>query len=813
VDLVDVGTIEGGSSILFLGAGFSADATNVADKDIKDVAGLISYLLGEVGIRSADGYDLDSAAEEYQLKKGDKATAAALHSNFRSKSVTSDQRLIVTQPWYRIYTTNYDDVIERICTEEHKPITTKEIDDPVEPPLQGTTQLIHIYGNITRASEAEFKSKFLLTERQRDNSPFFTSGWMRRFHDDVLAASSVVFLGFSLTDIDIRRLLGSLPQEIFSKIHFIARPSTKSPVINRMSRFGTAHPIGIDAFAAHLLTKRPGMPVKRFIEIPPALREVAYRPQVDAHVSSKDIDNLILSGDIAVDKLSEADLSGNSSSYTIQRSVQSYARAYHNSSSNRPILIHGDIGNGKTIFAHQVGYQFSQQGYRVFQVQREPENIGDVLAFLQSSTEKTLIIFDDLMHFKSLPSAILRMNHDNLVVLSTVRTIVLETSSERIRRSLNDATPIEIDLNTPLRPETLGWIKYLDTNGLWGEQADLAEREKLGLIENKCGGQLRDLVLSLYETGSLHRRVEELLLNIQSLETRSRNLIGLSALLSYADLEQSSQFLVLSDLVGYNGALEDLRSSLNEKELGSLIRLNTVDVVVRSPALSQFILSRTFSLGSLLSIVEYALKRLDKYYVDDEEFLNLGRGLLKFSLYGRLVNAKHENALIEKFYDDCRTLSFASKDPLFWVQRSICNMHDKQFDVSYRFVETAYSLARKRPGFDPYQIENHHARLMLTESRERGVSADGARELQAMSLLKGVLDRKSDDLYHPLSVMRLFADITEKHRSGFSSIQKTSMKSALDQSIKSIKSFKRTDRFRSLLDLRRRLVSASKSLT
>jgi hypothetical protein len=90
------------------------------------------------------------------LVHGDEKTAKALHSNFCSKIVTDEQKTIVCQPWYRIYTTNYDDVVERICTEEKKLYTTKEITDPVNRPMPDTTQLIHIYGNITRSSETEF---------------------------------------------------------------------------------------------------------------------------------------------------------------------------------------------------------------------------------------------------------------------------------------------------------------------------------------------------------------------------------------------------------------------------------------------------------------------------------------------------------------------------------------------------------------------------------------------------------------------------------------------------------------------------------
>jgi hypothetical protein len=113
--LPEVSDIETGTSILFLGAGFSAEATNINDENIKDTSGLISYFLGKVGITSSEGYDLDAAADEFQQVHGDEATVAALHSNFRVKAVTEDQATIVCQPWRRIYTSNYDDVIETIC--------------------------------------------------------------------------------------------------------------------------------------------------------------------------------------------------------------------------------------------------------------------------------------------------------------------------------------------------------------------------------------------------------------------------------------------------------------------------------------------------------------------------------------------------------------------------------------------------------------------------------------------------------------------------------------------------------------------------
>lgn len=78
MNLPATSAIETGTSILFLGAGFSAEATNINGEDIKDVSALITYLLAKIGNTSPDGYDLDTAAEEFQKVHGDDETVVAL---------------------------------------------------------------------------------------------------------------------------------------------------------------------------------------------------------------------------------------------------------------------------------------------------------------------------------------------------------------------------------------------------------------------------------------------------------------------------------------------------------------------------------------------------------------------------------------------------------------------------------------------------------------------------------------------------------------------------------------------------------------
>lgn len=809
--LPSIDQIQSGRSILFLGAGFSAEATNVAGQPIKSVRGLLDQLLDACQITDKTDYDLDSAASEHSKMHGDQATINLLHNNFRSNSVTEPQRIVVCQPWYRIYTTNYDDVVERICIEEKKPYTTKETNDFVEPPTPNTTQLLHIYGNITRASGTEFRDRFLLTETQRDNSPFLKSAWFRRFSEDVLSSSSVVFVGFSLNDIDIRRLLGQLPDYIRQKIHFIGRAPAHRPTKTRLERFGTFYPIEVTGLADHLGSKRPGAPVTTSVSIPPFLEEITFVPAMQKSVSSLDIQFLLSMGILDRNLLAQADVSGEPGAYSIFRGNTHYNRA---SNTIRPVVVHSDIGNGKTVFAIQCGYIHAGSNYRVFLAEKESERDEDVVAFLQELPGKILVIFDDILRFRSLIKRILGIGRADIKVLMTTRSSIMETSRNIIEQRLGNISYVEIDLNTSQKDERSALSRYLRENGLLGDYADFSPAELDRFLEANCGWQLRDVILALFETGILHDRVSGLMKNIKTLSDDAQRLTIFGALLTFTGLEQYSDTTLVTDLVGFDGSYETLREQYIAKELHGLIRLDKGLISFRSAALAKFLLARISNLESILAIVKQALFQLNSNYSDDQYYDPLSRGLLRYSHFGALFPSTKDATLIEKFYDDCRVLSIAQKEPLFWVQRSICNMNANHFNLSDTYVETAYALARKLHNYDTYQIDNHYAKLTLTKALKLGVSPSADRERQAQELLDFVIRRKHDDLYHPLSVMRLYVDIVNKWADALDDVQKAALKVAITDALSSMTrfSFKARARFRNIDQLIKRLNEASARL-
>ena len=98
-----------GRSIAFMGAGFSAGIEAIKGNIPYgfEFAKELSDALGE-----PDALPLDLASSEYANSGLEPTLPKLLKERFTARSAVEDHTLISCLPWRRIYTTNYDNVIE-----------------------------------------------------------------------------------------------------------------------------------------------------------------------------------------------------------------------------------------------------------------------------------------------------------------------------------------------------------------------------------------------------------------------------------------------------------------------------------------------------------------------------------------------------------------------------------------------------------------------------------------------------------------------------------------------------------------------------
>jgi len=182
------------NSVLFLGSGFSARATNIAREPVPSGHPLLERLSKELG-EDPKEIDLKAAADEF-LDRSDLSLYDLLYETFTIYEPLDYQRDIVSLPWARIYTTNYDDLVSSVKGPNF-PIFT--FDEP-RPRRLPQAFAVHLHGSIRRANEDNASSQLVLNNRSYDVVARNLPEWFDEFRSDRRTFSACYFMGFSLSD-------------------------------------------------------------------------------------------------------------------------------------------------------------------------------------------------------------------------------------------------------------------------------------------------------------------------------------------------------------------------------------------------------------------------------------------------------------------------------------------------------------------------------------------------------------------------------------------------------------------------------------
>jgi len=234
-----------GRAVLFLGAGFSWGATSLDGRPFLMGAGLGKTLADEIGIPS--DFALEDISDIYMSRLGPAALLKKLRNWYVTKDVTKSQREIAKLPWRFVYTTNYDDVFERACADIGKDVVSYSGSSSDGRVTKDSLSCIHLNGFIRTATEDSLARELKLTTTSYSSGSAMNDEWADRFRFDLHAAQAIFFVGYSLVDLDLRRLL--LEQELKEKSFFILKKDPSLADGHRASLFGLLVATGVDAFA------------------------------------------------------------------------------------------------------------------------------------------------------------------------------------------------------------------------------------------------------------------------------------------------------------------------------------------------------------------------------------------------------------------------------------------------------------------------------------------------------------------------------------------------------------------------------------
>ena len=195
-----------GKTILFAGVAFSKDSININNTSLplsselsKQICDLGSFPQSDDLRYSADRYLTENQEQSKQEK-----LIKLLKSNYNVKNPSIYAKKIMQAPWNKFYTTNYDNTIEKIYSE----IIPVDLSCSLDKLEIKDKRCVHLNGYISNLNIKSLEKSFKLTEASYlSYDGFLESPWFAVFKRDLERCSALVFIGYSLYDLDIKRMI------------------------------------------------------------------------------------------------------------------------------------------------------------------------------------------------------------------------------------------------------------------------------------------------------------------------------------------------------------------------------------------------------------------------------------------------------------------------------------------------------------------------------------------------------------------------------------------------------------------------------
>nr|MBC8506290.1 SIR2 family protein [Chloroflexota bacterium] len=172
-----------GESILFVGAGFSIGAKNIQGQSLKSGPKLAELLCSEASL--SDVTRLEDAAEDFIDIFGSDRLINLLQNQFSVHSVADYHIDLANISWKRIYTTNYDNVLETAYQRAGKRLTTVSLSNNIRDIVKGHTICVHLNGCISNLDRESVLHEIKLTDSSYLTSIVSESEWASLFRQDL----------------------------------------------------------------------------------------------------------------------------------------------------------------------------------------------------------------------------------------------------------------------------------------------------------------------------------------------------------------------------------------------------------------------------------------------------------------------------------------------------------------------------------------------------------------------------------------------------------------------------------------------------
>ena len=565
-------------------------------------------------------------------------------------------------------------------------------------------------GSIDSLTNDTIQSKFKLTDSSYSSpDSFLKSEWNYYFKKDLEQASAIIFIGYSLYDIDIERILYEVPY-LKEKIYFIQHSNINQKTRFKLSKYGRIIETGLDGFAELLRAN-----ASEFIKNTEHNLETLVRYSVaenDVPIRDAEIEQMLMYGDIHDKHIDNALTSKQRAPYLIarQKLLDRTLDFLHN---GQNVIVFGELGNGKTIFIRELCTYLEINSVPVYKlISNEGDYAGDIV-YLSQLNDKSIIIMDDYEQYLDVLKHYAKTKPKNILLVASARTYTHEKLRTEFREL--DFQFSEMNVDRMSSEEASFFVEIIDNVGMWGKHAALSHDKKIEFLNTENHFELSLALLELLDAPQIKDKIFNVLNNI----TKNKDFKStIFSIIFLGLLNIKANASLISDLV-QNDVIYDSNFRYND-DFNKLFKINDAYVIPKSSIFCLTVIKKFFDTRYVSEQLLKIASVLNDYTHKDKEQEAIFKSTLRFSFVERLFSENNKKANLKKYYEDLKIeVPWLKFDPHYWLQSGMSFIPFKEYDKADQLFTQAYALAKEKNNeYHTKHIDTQMGRLCILKSLE-----------------------------------------------------------------------------------------------
>ncbi|MCP4308606.1 MAG: hypothetical protein GY788_27775 [bacterium] len=716
------GAIARGNAILFTGAGFSAEATNL-DGEHLPVGSKLARVLWPLAFPDLP-FDPDSSlGEVFEVARSSAGnrTRDLLNSTLRVApgSLPEWYRTYFLLPWYRIYTLNIDDLVPAVQRQFELP---EEI-DVISAFQEGVTPE-HLLAAVHLNGVLDDFPKVTFAPPQYGSRTASADPWFDILCRDLIS-HPVIFIGTALDEPTLWHHLamrGDRPSgaELRPK-SFLVSPSL--PVARRAMLSGyNIKFVELDAkgfydqYLKTIAIEASRRPVRRgtssstFSDVGTLRTQTPVEPE-----------NFLLGRHPQWGDITEG--------FAVPRSCESDLVRLLERTSGGALFISGTAGSGKSTLLKRLAVTMQARGKKTIWLNEDaPAPVRKMISELRAA-EVDLVVFDHLERFGRRGLDLVRASLESdsppavLAAMSSPAFAQLAIEDE-----LGDLNVESHALRVLDDQEIRDLIQALSDANRLGVLAGMSDDDRVHAFERSAG---RQLLVAMLEATTGTRFEQKIADECEALPADLRLAYGITSLAT-AHRYPLPRDMLLGALSDHSTEGLEVVDKLLRQRL--LLRMPDECLAARHPVVAREVIDHFSRAGQLLSAIERLAFVLASRITVQQRNSRERRLLTTLTKHDYLRRTTDSTEDVRSMYQDLEQL--LRSDAHFWLQRGAFEVESGSADLAENFLSQARALSN-----NDYMIETEWAYLRLKQACEDPSDQAARRRFdEAQEILYGVIE-------------------------------------------------------------------------